>query len=225
MQYFWIGIQRRGRHALFTLLLALGLASFSPAQVAAQSESATDELLQLLDQTTSLQGHFSQQQYDNGGALLGESSGSFAMLRPGYFSWQIECTDSQLIIATPEFIWHHDIDLETVTRRPVDKSGVVSPLQILGGEEQLLRTQFTVSKSATGVFTLVPAVEAGGSNPGFQRLSLTLDHGVLAGMEIIDALSQRVLITFAEVDKSTGLSPQDFAFEPPDGVDLFYYDQ
>ena len=223
MQDLCSGQKRRMRHALLNLLLALVIVPLASLQVAA--ESAADELIQLLDQTTSLQGHFSQQQYDNGGALLGESSGSFAMLRPGYFSWQIESPDSQLIIATPDFIWHHDIDLETVTRRPVDKSGAVSPLQILGGDEQLLRTQFTVSKNATGVFTLIPAGEAGDSNPGFQRLSLSLDSGVLAGMEIIDALNQRVLITFTEVDKSPGLLPQDFAFEPPDGVDLFYYDE
>ena len=185
---------------------------------------ATDVLIHILDQTKSLQGRFKQQQYDSSDVLLGESSGRFAMLRPGYFSWKIESPDSQLIIATPEFIWHHDLDLETVTRRPVENSGAASPLQILGGEEELLRSNYSVSKSDHGVFTLTPNPQAGDNGQAFSSLSLTLEDGVLSVMEIIDALNQHVVIRFEEVTRPD-LSADNFAFTPPDGVDLFYYDQ
>ncbi len=200
---------------------------FVSSLVVAQGDStlaATDELIHILDQTKSLQGRFIQQQYDSNDVLLGESSGSFAMLRPGYFSWKIESPDSQLIIATPEFIWHHDLDLETVTRRPVKNSGAASPLQILGGEEELLRSNFSVSKSDHGVFTLTPNPQAGDNSQAFSRLSLTLEEGVLSVMEIIDALNQHVVIHFEDVT-SPDLSAGNFAFIPPDGVDLFYYEQ
>lgn len=208
---------------LWTVLLFVLGSSLATAQSDSE-ESATDELIRILDQTKSLQGRFSQQQYDTNNVLLGESSGRFAMLRPGYFSWQIEAPDSQLIIATPEFIWHHDIDLETVTRRPVESSGAVSPLQILGGEEDLLRSHYTTSKSADGVFALSPNAQAGESGQAFSSLSLTLKDGVLSGIEIIDALNQRVRIRFEEV-AAPDLTVQDFAFTPPDGVDLFHYDE
>jgi len=203
----------------------LAVSVFVSSLAIAQSDSAptaSDELIHVLDQTKSLQGRFRQQQFDSGEVLVGESTGRFAMLRPGYFSWQIESPDSQLIIATPEFIWHHDLDLETVTRRPLESSGAASPLQILGGEEDLLRSNFTVSKSADGVFTLTP--NAGDNGQAFSRLSLTLEDGVLSVMEIIDALNQHVVIRFEKVTRPD-LSTEDFAFTPPDGVDLFYYDQ
>lgn len=199
--------------------------AFSETVLVSAEDTAAEELIQILDQSSNLQGQFSQLQYDSEGALMGESGGSFAMLRPGYFSWRIESPDSQLIIATPEYIWHHDIDLETVTRRPVSQSGTLSPLQILGGEAQLLRAQFKVSKNNEGVFTLTPIVDASNGSPGFSSLSLTLNSGVLAGMEIIDALNQRLLIQFREVDTKAILSPEDFAFSPPEGVDLFFYDE
>ena len=49
--------------------------------------------------------------------------------------------------------------------------------------------------------------------------------GQLAGMEIRDNLDQLLIITFSDVDSSPGLKPSDFAFEPPEGADLFYHDQ
>ena len=44
-------------------------------------------------------------------------------------------------------------------------------------------------------------------------------------MEILDKLNQRVVIAFDQLDASAALTPADFAFQPPDGADLFYYDE
>ncbi len=199
-----------------SLLVPLASHAEPPAKT-----SAADELIEILKQSESMQGSFQQNQYDKQNTLLAESRGHFRILRPGYFSWDIESPDSQRIIATPEFIWHYDVDLETVTRRPVTESGAMSPLQILGGQEQLLRSQFNVSKSAPGQFTLLP----NNSEPGFVSLSLTLESGIIAAMEITDSLNQRVVISFRDIDGSSRLIADDFAFTPPDGVDLFYYDE
>jgi outer membrane lipoprotein carrier protein len=215
------------RKALLQLAVAglFAVASLMPALPAFAQEGAAEELVQVLSKTSSLQGQFEQNQYDADNHLLGESSGSFRMLRPGYFSWEISSPDKQLIIATPQYIWHHDKDLETVTRRPVSNSGALTPLQILGGDEQLLRSQFEVSKSADGVFTLTPKDVAGASGPGFSRLSISLRGGIISSMEIIDGLDQRVAISFQNVDTISQLNPDAFTFSPPEGVDLFYYDQ
>ena len=210
---------------LFALVLSIVAAPSQAQESPPEAGNAASELIQILDQTTSLQGQFRQNQYDLDNNSLGQSSGNFRMLRPGYFSWEIASPDSQLIIATPQYIWHHDRDLETVTRRPVSSSGTLSPLQILGGDEQLLRTQFDVNKSTDGVFTLTPIDIADASGPGFSRLSLSLQGGIISSMEIIDGLDQRVAISFHNVDKTSQLSADDFAFTPPEGVDLFYYEQ
>jgi len=186
----------------------------------AQAESDVDELLASLAPIKHLQGSFSQQQYGQDNLLLAESSGKFRLLRPGYFSWEILNPDSQLIIAGPEFIWHYDRDLETVTRRPVTSNAEMTPLQILGGDESALREKFEVVRKAEGAFVLTPR----SADVGFKELTLYLNKTQLTGMDIQDNLEQSVVIKFADLDSRSNLSSADFAFTPPTGADLFYYD-
>ncbi len=223
----WVLIQARQLAAIaFLALIFLVPAALTTAQeLVIKGSGAASELSQLMGQSSSLQGQFKQAQYDLAGEPMAHSSGSFKMLRPGYFSWEIELPDSQLILATPEFIWHHDRDLETVTRRPVNSSTAVSPLQILGGNEHILHSAFNVLKNSENVFTLTPNRDGKENSAGFSRLSLTFESGVLSAMEITDALNHRVMIHFAGVTNKPELSADDFGFIPPDGVDLFYYDQ
>ena len=200
------------------LLLLLGLAPVLPA---AQPEDDIDKLLLALAPTHHLQGSFTQKQYSLDNQLIAESSGRFSLIRPGYFSWEILHPDEQLIIADPEFVWHYDRDLETVTRRPVSGSTQSTPLQILGGDETALREHFKVVQSAKGIFLLKPL----SPEAGFRQLTLSLEQSRLTGMEIRDNLDQTVVIEFSDLDSEGNLSSTDFAFSPPVGADLFYYDE
>lgn len=200
------------------LMLLLGLA---PLLSIAQSGADIDELLMSLAPIKHLQGRFTQRQYGQDNQLLAESSGNFKLLRPGYFAWEILSPDKQLIIAGPEFVWHYDRDLETVTRRPVSESAQWTPLQILGGDELALRERFKVVQPSEGTFVLTPL----SPGVGFKQLTLILDQTQLTGMEIRDNLDQTVVIEFADLDSDSPLSSADFAFSPPAGADLFYYDE
>ncbi len=201
---------------LFTLWLV-----FTPLVSFAQPASDVNDLLAALAPIKHLQGSFSQQQYGQDKLLLTESSGKFRLLRPGYFAWEILSPDEQLIIAGPKFIWHYDRDLETVTRRPVTSSAEMTPLQILGGDESALREKFQVVRKAEGIFLLIPLTEGA----GFKQLTLYLDKTQLTGMDIQDNLDQSVVIKFADLDSQSELSSADFAFTPPAGADLLYYDE
>jgi outer membrane lipoprotein carrier protein len=201
-------------------LLALCLSVLSSLSVA-QAPGDVDALLSALAPITRLQGSFTQMQYGQDNSLLAESGGQFRLLRPGYFAWEIQRPDEQLVIAGPEFIWHFDRDLETVTRRPITTDADMTPLQILGGDETALREKFQVERSAPGTFVLTPLA----SGVGFRQLTLRLENDQLAGMEIQDNLDQRVVITFSELDSESDLGAVDFAFTPPPGADLFYYDE
>jgi outer membrane lipoprotein carrier protein len=187
----------------------------------ARAADPTEELAAALDRIDHLKGRFEQRQFDESGQLLQESSGSFRLLRPGYFAWEIEVPDSQLVIADPEYIWHHDRDLETVTRRPVSGSVDASPLQVLGGDETVLRKQFTVTRPEPGRYVLVDT----SGEASFSELTLHLQGNTILGMQIMNKLNQRVEVDFHEVDSDTPLTPGDFVFQPPPGADLFYYDQ
>jgi len=179
-----------------------------------------DDLLSRLQTLEQLQGKFIQQQYDQGGEVLLESSGRFMVLRPGYFAWEILEPDSQLVIADPEHLWHHDRDLETVTRRPI-AGQQMAPLQVLGGNENLLRERFIVTTEGAGRYRLEPSA----GDPGFRRLTLIFDGLSLAAMEIVDQLNQRVSVQLSDLDQSSPLSPDEFAFSPPIDADLFVYDE
>jgi outer membrane lipoprotein carrier protein len=187
----------------------------------AQAGSDLSDLITALEPVRQLQGSFSQRQYGQDNVLLAESSGKFRLLRPGYFSWEIQSPDNQLIVAGPEYIWHHDRDLETVTRRPVTTDAEMTPLQILGGDEDALREKFQVVRKAQGAFLLTPA----SNDVGFKQLTLYLDGAQLTGMEIQDNLDQNVVIKFTELDSTSALGATDFGFTPPPGADLFYYDE
>tara|TARA_R110002110_G_scaffold166675_1_gene367465 strand:+ start:24928 stop:25545 length:618 start_codon:yes stop_codon:yes gene_type:complete len=198
---------------LWTLLLATSALS--------QDASATDQLLQALAGMDRVGGRFEQQLYDQDGQLMSESSGHFRLLRPGYFSWEIESPDSQLIVAGPEYIWHLDRDLETATRRPVNDSAQMSPLQVLGGNESALRNGYQVSTDDPDRYRLVPLSQ----DAGFVQLVLQLEGGELSALEIKDNLNQRVEVSFEGVKDMPDLAPLDFLFVPPEGTDLFYYDE
>lgn len=202
----------------YVLALWLGLSSLL---CLGQDTGDVGELLASLAPIKHLQGSFTQRQYGQDKLMLTESSGTFRLLRPGYFAWEIQSPDAQLIIASPEFIWHHDRDLETVTRRPVTSDAEMTPLQILGGDEAALREKFKVIQKSEGVFLLTPL----SPDVGFKQLTLMLNKTLLTGMEIQDNLDQTIVIKFTELDDQTELRSTDFAFIPPAGADLFYYDE
>ncbi len=204
------------KHYLFILWLGL-----APVVTLAQGNADVDDLLAALAPITHLQGNFTQQQYGQDKLLQAQSSGKFKLLRPGYFAWEILSPDEQLIIAGPEFIWHYDRDLETVTRRPVTSDAEMTPLQILGGDETALRKKFEVERTAEGVFVLTPK----SADVGFKQLTLFLSKAQLTGMDIQDNLDETVVIKFTDLDSQSVLSSTDFAFTPPAGADLFYYDE
>jgi len=206
------------RHLLCFALFYTLVASILPARA-----DDTDQLLDRLSTLETLQGAFTQRQYPEGSDQPATTSGHFKLLRPGYFAWEIEFPDSQLILATPEYLWHHDRDLETVTRRPV-ASSAMSPLQVLGGDEAALREGYRVEAlegADAGDFRLTPTA----SEAGFRSLVVHFEGTDIAGLGIVDNLGQRVAVDFSDVRRNAPLAPQDFGFAPPAGADLFYYDQ
>ncbi|MFL3655357.1 MAG: outer membrane lipoprotein chaperone LolA [Halioglobus sp.] len=202
----------------YLLAAWLGIA---PLLSVAQPNSDVNALLVLLEQFKHVQGSFSQRQFAQDKTLLAESSGEFRVLRPSYFAWEVLSPDEQLIIVDPDFIWHYDRDLETVTRRPVTGEAEMVPLKILGGDADKLQEQFHIARQNEDAFVLTPRSEG----VGFKQLTLYVDQARLGGMEIEDNLGQFVEITFTDLNVGVDLSSTDFAFTPPPGADLFYYDQ
>ncbi|MFT4520629.1 MAG: outer membrane lipoprotein carrier protein [Halioglobus sp.] len=193
-------------------------------QLQTSTQSSADDLQSFsaaLSEIEKLRGEFVQRQFGEDGSTLLETTGRFSLLRPGYFSWEILAPDNQIIIADPQFLWQHDRDLETVTRRPISDGVQMAPLQILDGNEAALRQGFEVVKGTGSSFTLTPLQQ----DVGFRQLTVHLQGGLISSMDMRDSLDQRVEIVFSSLDADSDLKPADFAFIPPPGADLFYYDQ
>jgi outer membrane lipoprotein carrier protein len=206
--------------ALLSILLLCICSLTWGAEPAPANTNPVDELIAELQGMNSLEGNFTQILYDDSGELLMQSSGNFRLLRPGFFSWEILTPDNQLVIANPEFVWHHDRDLDTVTRRPANAGENLAPLQILGGEEEALRQHYQVEGGA-GQYSLTPLQD----NAGFQQLQITLAKLGPTRMVINDNLQQRVVIDFQNLASPETLGAEDFSFSPPAESDVFYYDE
>ncbi|MFV0278124.1 MAG: outer membrane lipoprotein chaperone LolA [Parahaliea sp.] len=180
-----------------------------------------DDLLQHLRGLKSLSGQFIQQQYADGSDEAVVSEGHFKLLRPDYFAWEVTAPGSQLILATPEYVWQHDRDLETVTRRPVDDSAHMSPLQVLAGNEMALRNDYVVEEVGPGRYRLTPKA----TDAAFRELEVEFAGDTITQMRIRDNLGQRLIVEFSRLVRDRPLDKSDFAFSPPPGADLFYYDQ
>ncbi|TGD75284.1 outer membrane lipoprotein chaperone LolA [Mangrovimicrobium sediminis] len=205
----------------YLLLAALALCLFVGIARSEEAQDASAQLAGQLDALHTLAGQFSQSRLQAGpSGELSHSSGSFRLLRPSFFAWDIENPDSQLVITDGEYLWHYDRDLETVTRRPLRSEQTATPLQVLAGDRDALRERYTVSATGRGRFQLTPR----GEDTAFRQLTLVFAEGQLAGMEILDNLGQQLLIEFSELS-SPPLTPEDFHFVPPEGVDLLYHER
>ena len=163
-------------------------------------------------QVHSLTGQFKQTITDADGNALSASKGSFALLKPHFVRWEIEAPGRQLLLSDGDYLWQHDLDLETVNREPIDASRR-SPLRLLMDSEATLELDYVIERDGA-VVTLTPRDQ----DPLFQRLAVHMDGAVPTRLELLDTVEQTVVIEL-QVDTDVSLSPNDFVFSPPEGFD------
>ena len=171
------------------------------------------------------QGRFEQALYSERGELLERSSGRYALLKPGFLRWEIERPDRQRLVVAAGQIWHYDIDLATATRRALRRGESFSALDLLTADTASLRQRFQVEvlgdnsgeNSGGQRYRLLPLF------PGaeFAVLELTWRDGRLRAMSIRDRSAQRIQLALTPDPAAAPLQAQDFAFEPPPGVEVF----
>lgn len=169
----------------------------------------------------SLAGSFEQTLYSQAGEVLEQSSGSFSLLRPGYLSWHILEPDEQLLLAANETLWHYDVELETATRRRIPAGNPTSPLTILGGASDELESYYRVETLGENRWSLEPRFD----DAEFARVELSFEQGLPVEMQILDNLGRRTRITLGNLDPAAELKPEDFAFDPPAGIDIYDSDE
>lgn len=196
-------------------ILFLGILLFFTSS--AFADSATDQLVKILDGLQTLQANFSQNVLDGRGNVLQQTTGEMTMQRPGKFRWAVSKPSKQLLIADGEKIWFYDVGLQQVTIQQQQSIQTNSPAALLSGSPQVLAQNFIVTQMAGDqAFKLVPKEKRG----LFRSVELKFDNNKLQSMRLVDNLGQVTFVTFSRVQNNPVLNPRLFHFVPPQGVDV-----
>lgn len=198
------------------LLAGCTLASASGAVA---SDQALLNLHELLSQTRSLQGDFSQVTTDQDGEVVEENTGTFAIKRPGLLRWHIEEPFEQLLVSDGDTLWVYDPDLEQVTINTVDEEMQRNSALLLSSDRERLQENYRVDEVRSDgdkqVFALVPHQPS-----DFERLELEFEGEQLKGWKLFTALGEESDFSFSDLQINEPLSDELFHFEPPPGVDV-----
>ncbi len=191
---------------------------------------ASDRLVSLLEPFDTLTGVFQQTLSDKQGQLIQDSTGEFALKRPGFFRWQTIEPYPQLLVSDLKKLWLYDPDLEQVTVREYTEALNKTPALLLSGDPKTLEDNYIIKKienidgandGAIEGFVLVNKSD----NSLFEQLTLYFTHQALSKMELIDSLGQLSVFHFTQTKAQDSLSAADFNFVPPAGVDVIIDDQ
>lgn len=165
------------------------------------------------------QGAFVQTLLSETGDAAEESKGRYAVLRPGYFRWEISWPDQQLLVVANNVLWHYDIDLATATRRdrPSEAAGQFTALELLGGDNADLAQRFYVESVGPERFRLIPRF----AQAGFASVEMQWRDGALVNMNITDRSGQQIQLELYPDANAEALAPEYFIFEPPPDVDVY----
>ncbi|MGQ9424543.1 outer membrane lipoprotein chaperone LolA [Gilvimarinus sp. F26214L] len=200
-------------------ILVLNLALLAVPTMAANDDPLL-ELHQLLSQTRSLQGDFSQVTTDQDGEIVEENTGTFAIKRPGLLRWHIAQPFEQLLVSDGESLWVYDPDLEQVTINTVDEQMQENSALLLSSDLEKLKANYRVEdvrrNNGTTVYALVPL----DSGNAFEKLELEFKGQQPVGWELYTALGEQSTFSFEDLKVNQDIPGDLFRFEPPEGVDV-----
>ena len=189
--------------------------------IASAEDYALEQLVGLLQQTSTLQADVEQLVMDQEGRELQEVSARLQMEKPANFRWEVTAPYSELMVTDGSTVWRYEPDLEQVTIQHFDTELDRTPIMLLNGSADAIRNNYAVSAAtmADGVrqrFILQPRQP----DSLFERMSLTFNGAVLEEMQFEDSLGQQTSLGFQAVQRNQDIEPGIFNYEPPAGVEI-----
>lgn len=177
-----------------------------------------DQLKAFWTETRAAEGTFAQSVVARSGRKPQNSTGSFALARPGKLRWSYEKPYKLLLVADGEKLWTYDADLNQVTVGKMDKALGATPAALLTGEG--LDTHFKLSDAgaADGLEIVDAAPKAADST--FARVRIGLSNNLPRLMEVQDNFGQTTTLLFTDFNPNPVLAKDTFRFVPPKGADV-----
>jgi outer membrane lipoprotein carrier protein len=200
--------------------VAVLLTLLSLSNIVYAEEQPVTQLKNFLSTSKSFSADFKQVLINELGNPVQTSYGVFYLQRPGKFRWNYAKPFQQEIVSTSGKVWFYDVDLEQVTIKKLDESVGSTPALLLSGQVSL-EDNFTMEEQGTEGdmqwIKLLPKKQEG----SFKYVTIGLEKGKLAGMELMDNFGQLTRIYFSKILLNPPLKSTLFDFTPPKGVDIF----
>ncbi len=197
--------------SLFAAAVLFGL-------VAGAQASGLEQLNSFLAEVHTAQGSFAQTVVAKSGRKPQQSSGSFALQRPGKFRWVYDKPYPQTLVSDGDKFWSFDPDLNQVTVKKLGKALGASPAALLAGEGLERNFELKEAGAENGVEFVEATPKA--QDASFQRLRIGLAANVPQVMEIHDNFGQTTLLRFTRFQVNPALGAGQFRFVPPKGADV-----
>lgn len=183
------------------------------------SASTQEQLLTLLNNTTSIQASFTQVTRDRSGEEVNRSDGEMAVDQGGKFNIHTLEPFVQHLVSNGEDFYTFDVDLEQVVVRPLVKDANQVPILLLGdaSPEFLQGFHITYVEEETHSIYHLQARDPGSV---FERLNLIFVGNQPSGITLRDSLGQTTEIQLVDVVINESLPATRFEFVVPEGVDL-----
>lgn len=177
---------------------------------------ATDQLLPLLNNVSSMKADFTQTIFDNNNHAVQQSFGTLALSRPGKFRWDVKKPMPQLIIANQSRLWIYDPDLEQVTIRSFKAASSDTPALLLSHPDATLDQDYVVKviqrkPSTLQWFSLKPR----SADNLFEEVQLGFAASQINQMRLVDHLGHTTQIEFTHIQTNVSLPSTLFVFKAP----------
>ena len=199
--------------------MQLGLFSFVSLSLtvnAAVTQTAAQELHQLLKPIDSLSADFTQQIKDHNNHKLQLLNGNLSLKKPNQLRWNVLAPMPQLVVSDGKLVWLYDPDLEQVVIQSFSDDFMANPISILLGDLDQLNRDFTVSLISDDRFSLKPKQK----NSLFVAIQLRFVDSVLSHIEYQDNFGQNTQLTLSQVKLNPQLAKNTFVFDIPQAVDI-----
>ena len=199
--------------------MQLGLFSFVSLSLtvnAAVTQTAAQELHQLLKPINSLSADFTQQIKGHNNRELQLLNGNLSLKKPNQLRWNVLAPMPQLIVSDGKLVWLYDPDLEQVVIQSFSDDFMANPISILLGDLDQLNRDFTVSLISNDRFSLKPKQK----NSLFVAIQLRFVDSVLSHIEYQDNFGQNTQLTLSQVKLNPQLAKNTFVFDIPQAVDI-----
>lgn len=219
----------RRLHRATISALSLAFLLSAPAGVHSQDDPGSDGgaalLERFVDEVDDLSARFVEHLYEADGELSETSTGRFLLLRPDRFVWQYETPYDYRLISDGETLWTFDVDLEQITRAPLEELED-TPAMLLSGEDGF-GDRYEVRDAAPGDVRSAVAPDARwlelvprDGYGDFLEARIAFRDGAPAALELVNNLGALTVVEFTDIEINESIDADVFAFEPPPGIDV-----